>query len=298
MPTESSRWIYECYQKKIGYAKSVSQPKIVWIAGSSGLFGVNMAEIGDRFNVPTLNFGVHAGLRLKYIVDMAKTVLVPEDTAIVAMEYELFLTEKIPNVELLDYMFSRDPDYLHSQNIMNQAKFYFALSEKRLLAGLKAKRQPQTASLDGYQASTLNRHGDETKKYLDPQNTPLINIHNRVLSETPNWSALLKGIPDDSPQWTIFRDFLQWCKSNHVRVILTYPSVAYFPEYQGEIGKKTLSKVEQFYNSLETPVLGTPTEFMYDKKYFYDTIYHLNSEGAKLHTQELITMLQPYLQRP
>lgn len=45
----------------------------------------------------------------------------------------------------------------------------------------------------------------------------------------------------------------------------------------------------------ECPVISDFTEYIFDKRYFYDTPLHLTNEGARLRTEQLIRDLQGYL---
>ena len=55
--------------------------------------------------------------------------------------------------------------------------------------------------------------------------------------------------------------------------------------------------IKKFYNSIDVPVLGSYSEFMYDKSMFFDTVYHLNDRGRRYRTRQLIKLLQPYLSK-
>lgn len=296
-PTESSRWTYESYRKKNAYAADVSLQgrKLVLIAGSSGLFGVNMQTIEAQTGTPAVNFGVHAGLRLPYMLEQARKVLQAGDIAIIAVEYELFMPEPIPNEVLVDYVFARDPAYLSRQDLLDRIRFFGAISAKRLQEGWAAKQQPPAALPSGYQSVTLNRNGDETKKVLDPNQPGLLANHAAALKEVPAWSAMLKGIPADSPRWSLFREFVEWCHERRIRVLVTYPGLAYFTAYETPLAQATLRQMAEYYQTLGVPVLGAPRDFFYDRRYLYDSIYHLNAEGARLHTEKMLTALQPYL---
>ncbi|MCM1500641.1 MAG: hypothetical protein NC124_19440 [Clostridium sp.] len=51
----------------------------------------------------------------------------------------------------------------------------------------------------------------------------------------------------------------------------------------------------QLAQKLNAPVISDYTDYIYDEKYFYDTVFHLNSEGRKLRTNQLIEDLKNYL---
>ena len=149
----------------------------------------------------------------------------------------------------------------------------------------------------GYQSATLNANGDETRNDLDLGNPGLKTNHENALASIPHWSAMLKGIPVDSPRQQLFRDFVKWCEAHQVRVVLTYPALAWFPAYEAPVARNTLQQVETFYQSLGVPVLGNPQDFMYEKRFMYDSIYHLNAAGCAIQTEKLLAMLRPYLVR-
>ena len=46
---------------------------------------------------------------------------------------------------------------------------------------------------------------------------------------------------------------------------------------------------------MDVPVVGDPRDAMFQEEFFHDTIYHLNSKGVALRTEELVEQLRPWL---
>ena len=46
------------------------QPSIILVGGSNVAFGYNSKIISDSMNMDVINFGLHAGFGLKYIIDV------------------------------------------------------------------------------------------------------------------------------------------------------------------------------------------------------------------------------------
>lgn len=73
--------------------------------------------------------------------------------------------------------------------------------------------------------------------------------------------------------------------------------IAAYPILKGEYTPDEKEYI-QFQNDLEyhldAPVISDFTDYMMDYQYFYDTVYHLNSEGADKRTRQLIKDIQKW----
>lgn len=75
--------------------------------------------------------------------------------------------------------------------------------------------------------------------------------------------------------------------------------VAAYPIGNGELTADPRDYVvfqENLKDRLDCHVISNFTDYMYDYSYFYDTNLHLNSQGAKLRTKQLIKDIKHWLE--
>lgn len=292
VPTESSHWAYDLIQKKEALAASSPGPRLFLVAGSSTLFGISGQVIEQRTGCRTLNFGTHGGLDLDYILHTAQKNLRPGDTALLAIEYQLY-TEALGSEPHDDYVLARDPDYFRQMSWWSKLEMATRIPFKRFQKGFRNRQKPEATPrphppyTNG--ASYLNENGDELGgvKELRPATGATFDVVVRVLAD---------GLPSDQTAgFAALADFITWAQAHQITVLATFPNIIYQPAYEGPNAQKALATITHFYTSRGVPVIGTAREAMLPRDQFFDTIYHLMREPAIARTERLVPELRPYL---
>ncbi|MEW6492202.1 MAG: hypothetical protein AB1589_06765 [Cyanobacteriota bacterium] len=289
-PTESSRWIYEIYTIKSRIANSIKAPKLVVVAGSNALFGISCKMLHEETGIPCVNGSTHAGLGIDYILNRAYSLIKPGDVVLLSLEYGLYLDNGTPTYQVVDYVFSRDPQYLLSLNLITQTRFITGISEQRLIQGITAKFTPPHPIQSGYQSRTLNEYGDETNN----RQADMTEKQNEILNRVKPLGLAGDSMTNYAKERII--NFIKWCRKNQIKIVATWPNTIWFDDYREKSKQEFLQKLGEFYREQGISILGKPTDFMYDKSMFFDTNYHLNDKGVRYRTKTLINLLRPYLE--
>lgn len=278
-------WIYNCYEKKTNYAKSISGKKIIFASGSNTLFGVNTIEIEKYFNIPVVNMALHVGLGPEYTLKKVKEVLREGDIVILPLEYSNFYLEKGENSMNLKYFLAYDKSYFFELNNIDKIQTVMSLTPSDLLRSIEGQIiVPEEDEVGkGYNSNTLNKNGDETFKegyqenYL--ANARPFKIFDNKLQNSYGYKEIEK--------------FVLEAKKMNVKVYITFPNTVEFDEYKKDI------RYVNFFNSLLKSlkdegynVIGHPYDSMFPIELFYDTDKHLNTRGADLRTKKLIELLE------
>ena len=158
--TLSSQWIYDAYSKKTAIASTIDSNKIVFVGGSNLLFGVNCKTIERQFNIPTVNYGVNAGLLLPYTLYAARKVLKRGDFVVLALEYPMFNYDGKQNEQIIDYTYSRDFLFFKELYLREKIFLFFETTLDRLIEGYK--ETGGTPVLSGtYGIHNIDDHGDQ-----------------------------------------------------------------------------------------------------------------------------------------
>lgn len=282
VPTESSRWIYESYDTKFNSAKIIKSPKIVVVGGSGTHFGVRAEMLSESLEMPSINIGTHAGLGLRYILVKAQTILNTGDVALLAFEYPMYADADFGEISI-DYILSRDAEYFSALPVLVKLRIIASTKFSRVVTGVRLAiddEYVQPGSIR-YDSSTINEFGDETSN----------------LSSAGDQSVLARLEPafnrfdPDSSSLQAIGQFLEWTSANDVEVIVSYPPLLFFVEYESDAYSTFFSSIEQYWQDKDVSVVGTPHGSMYPQRLMYDTLYHLNSIGAQTHTDKLIDQL-------
>jgi hypothetical protein len=298
VPTASSQWIADVTREQLRLAGQSTGPRLLVVSGSSGLFGINAAEIERVTGYPTFNLGTHAALSLGYRLDRLKQIARPGDTILFAWEYEHYTgEEESPEIEY-DYVIARDPAYFRALPLTSKIAWATRLPLKRLQKGWSNERHPEkvrppsqpyspytpiTAGID-----CLDDHGDEVF------NTP---AQQKLDVPFTGTGVLVNGLsPDAARSFDELARFIDWAHDRHITVLATFPALLWDPRYETPVGDATIRHVLDFYISHGVPVVGTAQEAMlHSRRDFLDTFYHLTHDAAVRRTDQLIPELRPYL---
>lgn len=297
VPTLSSRWIHDITQKQLRLADEVKSPRLIIVAGSSALFGINAAEIQRVTGCPTFNFGTHAALQLDYRLDRLKDAVRPGDTLLFAWEYEAYEPPGDPGIEY-DYILAYDPDYFRQMPLAGKIAFATRLAFGRLQRGWRNRLEtehsrPITQPYSPYTPITpgidcLDDNGDEIFNTLARQSTAGNLGRSGVLLNRPPCTS--------QASFDQLATFIAWAHQHHIAVLATFPNILWDPGYDSPSAHRTLQDIAKFYTSHGVPVVGTAQEAtLHSRGEFLDSLYHLTHDAAVRRTDRLIPELRPYL---
>ncbi|WP_420148968.1 hypothetical protein, partial [Spirosoma sp.] len=87
--------------------------------------------------------------------------------------------------------------------------------------------------------------------------------------------------------------FTRLATAKGAQVVLTYPAYCkkgYF------MNAAELNTLDHYYRqNIICPVIGSPKDFVMNDTLFFDTVYHLTQEGARIRTERLARTLTPVL---
>lgn len=64
----------QAYNKKCQLLEDTPSPRIIFVGGSNLAFGLDSQRIKDSLNINVINYGLHAGIGLKYMIDDISTM--------------------------------------------------------------------------------------------------------------------------------------------------------------------------------------------------------------------------------
>lgn len=265
--------------------------RIVLIGGSSGLYGVRMADVETALNRPAVNFATHAGLPLRYLLHRARQQLKPGDMAVFAPEYEFYHPGRETDI-YVDFVLGEDPEFLDFVSIPEKARWVFGAQAATLVNSVKRwteSAQKHAEDVRQNSRSKLNENGDMVVNDLASRPP----ARARALESVEDLVSFKASLTYSEESWKEIEEFVQWCHAHSVTLLVAFPPTVFFPVYDRPEYAGRFDELVKKWQSLGVPVLGSPRESMLPMASFYDTVYHLNSDGMTENTRRLIEMLRP-----
>lgn len=286
-PTHSSQWIADAYEHKTRIAQNIQGQKIVIVAGSSSLFGIDSKEFELSYKLPVVNFSVNAGLLLPYILLKGQTVLKRGDIVIMPLEYHFYTYDGIPNIQMIDQIFSRDISFFWKLSLKEQWHMLRLTSFDRLYEGFIARGGAKTM-IGPYGHANLDDHGDQTHTSKED-----------AKQWAYDWDALKIELPRHYGQnahnkegWRWLKWYSKWAKEEGIHLIITPPTMMFNSFYKNDpIEKAFYEGLKAKVESLGIAFVGDPYAYMYEREEYFNTDYHLTDSGRRKWTRELIYTL-------
>lgn len=301
---QTEDWIFYAYKTKELYASQIVNRKILIVAGSNALFGINSKQIESSTGIPTVNLAVHASLGVEYILSKAKQILKPGDIILMPFEFELYHQTKDQQLlekTLRNYIISYDHDYLAKLSLADRLKVLMYPSginqeDIDIVKTILSNRSPfekdavyrrilEMAKLgECYTGKTLNRNGDETCN--------IGKFPTKDLKRDMKINATPKEPIDTS---SAIRDFCVFANTYGITIVPLYPSALNYPDYDSDEYKMYFYEIKRFWLKQNIMFIDSPNQSLLAEKIMFNTSYHPNDKGRNLRTQNVINILKIYL---
>ncbi|MCM1170438.1 MAG: hypothetical protein NC324_10940 [Bacteroides sp.] len=279
VPYNPNGYLREFFVKKSMLTRPDRKSGIILVGGSNVAFGFHSQLLSEQSHLPVINMGLHAGLGLKFITEESFPYLKSGDILICSPEYGHFFGDMAYGEQpLADITYlSKKPFFFLSEIkqwkslIINTPHFLRSKIESSVIRSLNPSKETV------YQLSSFNEYGDVVFHW----NKNHAKLHIKSKEDTPL-----------SPNITFFKWFiqqLQTIKQQDICIIMLPPSIA--QTSYGNI-KNNIYTVDSLFKQAGFPFICPPQERCYPDSLFYDTEYHLDSLGAALRTEDLISLLK------
>ena len=262
---------------------SVEGKKIVFVGGSSLPFGLKCELIENELpDYTAVDFGLYAALGTVVMMDLSLSGISEGDIVILAPEtdpqlYSDFFTPRLFRTSLGDR--TDLLAYLSSGRRKEAANAYYPV----LIDRLRQRGDPTVPETELYARSSFDDYGD----------IAFTRSRNRMSegydsSQTVSLSGLLDGGFVDE-----VNAYAEKVRDKGATLLFWFPpineSAARFTDKEANRFNRQLAE------QLDCEILGDVRDTVYDSGYFYDTNYHLNDDGAVMHTANAVKKIKEYL---
>ena len=254
---------------------------IVLLGGSNVAFGFDSKALEENTGMPVINAGLHAGLGLKYMMADCLPRLRKGDVLVFSPEYDHFFSNTCNGQGALADMF-----YLNGMSLPGEVSAgQWRTVIDNTPAWLKRKVEYYILELAHlktehvYHLSSFNKYGDVTWHW--DNNRP---------HGTPKGSGKSEEVKDFNEDF--FAEVvtaLDEVKKRGVKVVM-FPPVLERDAYIDK--QKKIEYITSRFFKVGFRYACAPDHEAMDKSMFYDTVYHLNHEGAVKHTETLVDIIK------
>jgi hypothetical protein len=292
-PTLSSQWIADVYAAKTVRAVHIQGRRIVVVAGSNALFGIDSKMLEQAYDLPVVNFAVNAGLMLPYVLLKSQAVLRPGDIVLLPLEYHFYVYDGIPNTQMIDQIWSRDPHFLQSLTVGEQWRMIWMISLNRVMEGFRAAGGVPTMC-GPYGHENIDDHGDQTHTSAE-----------EAKAWASDWEALKTELPrrygaqaEQDQGWWWLRRYVRWAREQGIHLIFLPPAMMADPSYRHDpVEARFYTTLADRVRTLGVAFVGEPYSSMYPREWFFNTDHHLIDQARTRHTRRIIEALGPDLSR-
>lgn len=307
-PVQAEWWVKNIYQYKDYVADKVKSPKIIIIAGSNALFGINSKIIEDATGYEVVNLAAHAELTIDFLYQKIKDNMGEGDIIVMPLEGNYYIRNKVSESFVNNMLAWGWEDYLSKLNIYDLLKFIVSVPKKRIHEGIVKQNgtnpvlpkdevvkktntllSTKVQKFRGYSYKNLNKYGDfnsgekPTESLLKLSDKGLYYMHDGKICDRFG---------------SAYKKIMRIINKNNGRLIITWPVTIRNKvfdlsnsKYQRKVDKRREQLAEK-----SIIIQCNPALFNLDVKFFFDTKSHLNKYGTEIRSENLAQCLSRILE--
>ncbi|MFV0578126.1 MAG: hypothetical protein ACK5NU_05585 [Fusobacterium ulcerans] len=251
-----------------------NRKKIVLFGGSNVAFGFNTNLLKKEFiDYDIINAGTHAGIGMRYPLKEIESYLKPGDILIISPEYKQFWGGYGGTPLLEICLYKKNFKNIEIKELLNSMKnikgFIISQINNKVSSKLYNK-------IFVYDRRGFNENGDYVEHHkfkgsskIKPEKIIINKVDQSILDFFYNKKKKLE--------------------KNRVKVIFCPPVLQ---KSSAIMSIDSIKYIEEEMKKNKTQFITKPENYFLEDKYFYDTIYHLNKEGAEIRTKKIIKILK------
>ena len=256
--------------------EQIQTPKIIFAGGSNLAFGLDSEKIENKFSIPIVNLGLHAGLGLSFMLEELKYSVKKGDVVFISPEY--FLEEEGDyRLKKKSSGFYKPAALFYDKNSVDDFNLFIENSEINLKNIFDSKKIKKDFKI--YSRESFNEYGDVVG-HLKSNETKKLN--DKSIFKYRNWEGI-----------NLINNFNEFAKKKNISVYFLYPDFLDSEYYKN---KTVLDKLQiDLEKNLEIKIINSPNDFIFEKSFFFDTVYHLNKKGRNERTKKMIKIIENYI---
>lgn len=271
LPIEQDNYL-QAYNKKCKLLEITPSPRIIFVGGSNLSFGLDSQRIKDSLDINVINFGLHAGIGLKYMIDDISIYARKGDIIVFAPEYQHFYSGAYGESETIAPLMA--VAHWRKVHLLDMRQWINVVTGLPQIPKSSSLMPPNRTS-QSYKASGFNEYGDETQ----------------------HWAFKGARINAKPFKGTFNKQFCKYFISKIINLqkkcsVFIIPPI--YTESAYNINQNDIAIIEEFLEKEGCPFLVSPKAHVLRDEYAYDSEYHMNRQGVDEYTSFIIGELKPF----
>lgn len=287
IPIDENAYLCE-YNEKVRLIEEIEKPRMIFIGGSNIAFGINSQVLHDSLNVNIVNFGLSGGVGVKYPLVDCLNYVQKDDIVVMQFEYENYFGSADGDLDSMTELMMvtgwERCSSLGFKQWVNTIVGIPRLSIRYLIRMAKFFNSGSFSSIPKDNVfknlkSGFNDYGDEVSH----------------LSYSPKKVATSNENRENNKH--VDCDFIEWLSVVIDKYEQTGASVVMLPPVCiNSLYKSAYNdKISVALSSINCPYITSPASMVLDDRCMFNTGYHVNEEGIKLNTANIINALRPII---
>lgn len=297
--TKAEYWIPELIEIKDNHAQSIEPGKIIISSGSNALFGISSPVLEEKLHAKVLNLALHAAMPLDFFSFLIKKYAQKGDIVIMPLEYEYYSRDEMPTGWEVTQFSTWGKNYLSLFSSHKQFEIF-----RRALLTYPA-RYP-------YVFKKIPVRGIDQIQVINPQ--AILSKHAYITEYSNSYCEfcidLDSSVADNKSFIYVDGEVLvtEFFKKTMVdlniylekigaTLFVTYPVSIKCDSFDMNLPRDYNSVMTFFaiLNELNIKTFGNPYLYNLDKRFFWDSQYHMNAKGSILRTLFLADDFSKYM---
>jgi hypothetical protein len=277
-PHQNNVWVKGAYLVKQQAAKALAyRSKVLVVGGSASLFGVDSEIMETLTGLPTVNFGVNAGIGTYALPALADPLIKPGDVVLMPLEYRLLLWDGQPSYVTLSWALEHPKSIARWQPI-SWLHGFWTLPLRRVYEGYLGIPENYVNS-GPYGPHRLNSMGDQLLSAKADQSAAQLSHIQNIAAETYN-----KRLHDTTLGLTEWAHWWERWQARGACILVVPPPFMEHPDYARPEWLSFFESVPKRVAAAGGDYAGQPLETLFPASAMFDTNYHLVSEARTQYT--------------
>ncbi|MWV61365.1 hypothetical protein DCO58_09985 [Helicobacter saguini] len=290
----AERWLINLYKgKDFINEMPTNKKRILIVSGSNSLFGFNGEVIDKATNFKPINYASNAGLPLNFHIDRVMQHAKNGDAIFLPLEFHYYrASEPQHDIWYIHNMLSWGNGYDKYISTRDKITGYLKNSPSRSIEwffkGFNPKYKDEFDTQKMFHNPPFDFGYTSLSKYGD------FCTQEGELSERVNSGYLGSDLQLSTFFLSEYARLESFAKSHNIKVFLVFPVTLENPQFSLQ-DSNTYEKINNLVSQLakhNIKIYGNFEDSHFERKYFYNTEYHLNASGTILRSQNFAKLLE------
>ena len=275
VPTPYKNSTYGMYARQNSYLKNAKSPKMIYVSGSSGRFGIDANYIEKKTGKTFVNLGNYAGYENDFVLNTAMANANKGDIILLAYENVRWTTEP-DNGDAFAQLASIDVE----PKMIRYLSFKDAINILRILPTALAKKMDFVMGFSVMEdcSDSFDEHGNYIGR-----------IEECTIAEDNKVRDMISISKLNSNNMKYMEKIAKKARKKGVKILLVSPPTL----KEASVEPETIDKAYQYIaERVGVEYISKANNHLFSRKYMADSIWHCNRYGREINTENLIIELK------